>query len=526
VRRDAALIALLATAIVVALHVRGLPGSFLSDDFGHLATIALLDRDGKLGAWLAERFVDQLHNGNFAYRPILFISYAIDWRAFGASAAPAHVENLVLHLADAALVGALAFRWSKQRAWTAAAVAMAAFAAYPLTGEVSFWVVGRANLLAALFGLLLLLSIADAPRAHASPSRHVARVACLYAALLSNESAMPLPVLATFVVAFGRPLGARGLVGLVVSRVLAALRELAPVWIAFAVYLAWRTRLFGAPFMVYTGMPTPTRAGEWIERLGVLVESFGQQAAMHPPLLWPIVFAALALLLAIAVARSTATAPSTAAIVAFAIAAIVYVLAAAASVVPARHGEGARNYYLPWIFAACAIGMAAARSNAARACALAVVGWLLVGQEGSLRQWQSAAASMRALTAAVPRLASSIDRRQYAAVFLPDRIGAVLFARNAQGAIFMWPVQRVDYVQRMAGMTERDVDHWPALLANHGFDALHGGPLAIEDFVGVYCFNGARSEFARIAGGGAVPPADWGRTLRDDAARAGCLPMR
>jgi hypothetical protein len=281
--------------------------------------------------------------------------------------------------------------------------------------------------------------------------------------------------------------------------------------------------LFGAAISVYPTMPNPSSAADVLDRFDSLAEMFGRQSALQPPALWPLIAFALLCALALGAWRARRRDAVSTAGLAFAVAALVYVAGAALAIPPARNGEGARNYYLPWICVACAIGLAAERSRATKAIAVVIVGWFLLAQDGSLRQWQRAATSMRAVTTAVPRLAQTIDSRKYAALLLPDRIDVALFARTAQGGIVMWPVQRVDYLQRMAGMTERDIDTWRELLATNGLAPLHGQPLAIQDFVGVFCFRDDDSGFVHIAPGGALPSADWARMLRAAAEANGCL---
>ena len=184
--------------VVVALHARGWPGGFLSDDFSHLDWIYQADRTHGLGRWVLERFWRPLESGNFAWRPIAFASFALDWRLFGTAAAGWHVESLVLHLANVVLVGFLAWKWSPDdpgvRA-AAAALSAAIFAAFPFAGEVTFWLVGRFDLLAAFFALLFLATFRSGDAA-AGPLRQSLRVAFLIGALLAKESAMPLPFVA------------------------------------------------------------------------------------------------------------------------------------------------------------------------------------------------------------------------------------------------------------------------------------------------------------------------------------------
>ena len=92
---------------MLALHVVGLGGDFLSDDFSHLSVIAQNDARGTLGTWLVERFFHGLDNGNFAFRPLAFVSYALDWRAYGANATGWHLTNLALYFINALAAASL-----------------------------------------------------------------------------------------------------------------------------------------------------------------------------------------------------------------------------------------------------------------------------------------------------------------------------------------------------------------------------------------------------------------------------------
>ncbi len=62
----AGVLAALAVATTVVLHVRGFAGAFLSDDFGYLHVIAHADREQLLVKWVLTRFVEPLGAGNYA----------------------------------------------------------------------------------------------------------------------------------------------------------------------------------------------------------------------------------------------------------------------------------------------------------------------------------------------------------------------------------------------------------------------------------------------------------------------------
>jgi hypothetical protein len=515
---------------VVWLHVRGLPGSFLSDDFAHLDFIARADRDGRLGAWLLDRFVAGLDNGNYAFRPLAFLSYALDWRLHGAHPAGWHATNLLLHLATVALVYRLASRWTGTATGHGGggAIAAALFAAYPFAGEVTFWLVGRFDLLAALFSVLLLGTLDGGPRP-AGSARQAARIGCLLAALWSKESAMPLPFVALLIdAALHVPDRTAAASGAWRARLAFALRDLAPLLLAFGGYLALRAAIFGTPVKVYPTSAAPASIAEYADRLSWLGPLVTHQPLVRPPWLWAAVAAGLVATLCVAAAIRGARNPSRLrlAALACAVSAVLYVLAPALSFpAAAESGEGARNYYVAWVYASLAIGVAGAATVPLAAVAGALCVWMLVAQEGSLRQWQHAAREMRAVVAAVPAFAAAVPADGYALLLLPDAIGAAVFARNAQGGIVSRPVQRVDYLVVVAGMTEPTIRDWRARLADGSMARMKRGARYDESgFLGSFCWNPATQRFVRVGPGGAVADPDaWERDLRAGVARAQCL---
>ena len=84
-----------------------------------------------------------------AYRPLAVATYALDWTM--RSTAWFHAVNLTWHVAASVLVAALACRWAGD---TAGLVAGIVFAVHPVHVEAVAYVVGRNELMAAVFTLL------------------------------------------------------------------------------------------------------------------------------------------------------------------------------------------------------------------------------------------------------------------------------------------------------------------------------------------------------------------------------------
>src|SRR5581483_2457031 len=124
-RRDAGIAAVVAIASI-AVNLRALKFGFLSDDFLILSQIKKV---GGLARW-SEYFHLSFYD---YYRPLVFLSDAVDWRQWGLWAGGFHLTNIVLHALNAALVFLLARRLDASR--PAAGVAAAFFAMHPTDDE-------------------------------------------------------------------------------------------------------------------------------------------------------------------------------------------------------------------------------------------------------------------------------------------------------------------------------------------------------------------------------------------------------
>ena len=103
---------------------------------------------------------------------------------------PFHALNVGLHAAVTLLVYLLALRLGASR--SVALVAAALFAVHPVHVEPVDWIVGRAELLAALFGLAYVVLSLDAGE-RSSARRRLAAFACFACACFSKESSFALP---------------------------------------------------------------------------------------------------------------------------------------------------------------------------------------------------------------------------------------------------------------------------------------------------------------------------------------------
>lgn len=154
---------------------------FAADDFLILDHLRKLDGFRHASAYFEVNFYAY-------YRPLVFLSFALDWTTWGLNAAGFHLTNVVLHAVNTMLVYALARRVGDARV---ACVAALLFTLHPANQEAVLWVSGRFDLLATawILGSLVLLW---SPRGWP----YWIGVACFGLALLSKESAATVVILA------------------------------------------------------------------------------------------------------------------------------------------------------------------------------------------------------------------------------------------------------------------------------------------------------------------------------------------
>ena len=100
------------------------------------------------------------------WHPLTMWSLALNYRFAGLDPAPYHWLNLLLHLANTALVFVFVWRLSRKRFWTAAATSLF-FGIHPMHVESVAWVAERKDVLYAFFMLLGLIAyVAHIERPH------------------------------------------------------------------------------------------------------------------------------------------------------------------------------------------------------------------------------------------------------------------------------------------------------------------------------------------------------------------------
>jgi len=166
---------------VVALYCRALWGPVVSiDDAG----IMKFYSDSHL------TLLDVLRPGQgYYYRPLIALSYFFDYRVLGQNTVLMHLENILIHAANAVLLFSLASRLLPGAAAGLPLIAALVFAAHPANCEAVSWIAGRTDPLSCLFVLLSALSLFKG--LETGKVRHtVFSVLLLLAGVLAKETAL------------------------------------------------------------------------------------------------------------------------------------------------------------------------------------------------------------------------------------------------------------------------------------------------------------------------------------------------
>jgi protein O-mannosyl-transferase len=173
--------------LVLAAYGNTLNHGFVWDDNDIIVNNPLLEKLGNIPQFFLSE--DKVSSATGYYRPMTYISFALDRAIWGLNPVGFNITNLVLHILVAlffyAAVNAL---FNKERL---ALVAALIFALHPVAAEsVNFHAGGRNTLLSACFALLSLLFYIR--------GKHVAAVACFTCAIFSKEFALLLPLVFLF----------------------------------------------------------------------------------------------------------------------------------------------------------------------------------------------------------------------------------------------------------------------------------------------------------------------------------------
>jgi len=518
------------------VYLPAISGGFLSDDYSLLHFFYGADAR-EVGARVAKTFVSGVGPPSNQYRPLTMASFAANTLLNGADAPAWRLVNVALHAANATLVALLSWQLAGREtrgARAAAIVAGLAFAWFAPSAEAVAWIAARFDGMALLFMLLAACSFMVS---RTWWDRYgLASLAASALAFMCKESAAIGPVLIAALAWARRPID-EGFM----RRSIRALLDVWP-WIALgAAYFAYRKLIFGDPFRFYPGTSpgTDLLAGKWLAALPASADWWPK--VMPEPLLLH-VYALAALFLGIAAVSAGLTDRREGCV----LVALVYAFIGACALLFSHwgwsgNGEGGRVLYALAAIASLAIALPLRSPDgglrrAGLFIALVFLGSGFVLTRGTVERRAQAGADMNALTAALAATADATPPTSYAFVIVPDRIGAIPFARNGQGGMMLPPVQHRSLSPNLVVQLADDLPGWPKLLAANIIGRLKSEPLqdvtanpqaagstpALAAPDRFYCWNSKTHALVPMPLQFAADYSDWNDVWKNGLDAAGC----
>jgi hypothetical protein len=511
-------------------YLPGFQGYFLSDDFPNLHTAYILLEEGRfwhqLGLWFVSGVTEQ---GSF-YRPLIVASMSLNYLIAGTWFPAWYAVNLATHLASMLLVfcivDRLCWRCLDQPRPLAAAFAALLFGLCPLIVEGVLWPSARSDASVTLFALLALTlwlgSARSAPRPWWLP-------VLLLPALWFKESAVLIPLQFSLLWLVLPELRRR-------SHTL----SLGLAWLLALAFLLFRAWLFDNPLQPYAD-PGMGSALPGIDTFGTIFASLPLWwQAYFSPSAWP----GLVLLGAAAALLSLVLIAGRHRLVTLAL------LSASAGLVAATlinlgamppNGEGGRHWYIAsaWLALGLGFGLASVGGRVpqriAGLFALLLIGVSLPAHYQAVARTLEVQGQLKRTVAAIAEWSEA--RSGEALLLVPDRLGPIIMARNAQGAMVLRPIQE-------EGMIHRVLPTLPAELeSRHGlyqagildiFDgvrmqywdeqalAAYQGPTEPRFPASVLCWSQRQASLVEFPMPQADEASDWARQIRVGAGQAGC----
>lgn len=177
-------------AACLLVYANSLDNSFHYDDEHSIQKNIHIRDLGNFPRFFTDPSTFSVDHDKGMFRPLLLVSYALNYAYGEYDVASYHVVNLGLHAAIACMLWALI--WSLGASRQAALVAGLLFALHPIGSEPVNYISSRSESLAALFYVGALLAFV-AKGAHETNRYRIVSWLCLVAGLLSKSSAITLP---------------------------------------------------------------------------------------------------------------------------------------------------------------------------------------------------------------------------------------------------------------------------------------------------------------------------------------------
>jgi hypothetical protein len=261
-----------------------------------------------------------------------------------------------------------------------------------------------------------------------------------------------------------------------------ALRWTVPWLVIGAAYFAYRTWIFGDPFRFYPGTSPGSAllAGKWLAALPASADWWPQ---VMPEATLLRIYALAGLFIGIAAVSASLQDGREGRVLVAVVAAFVAAMALLFSHWGwSTTGEGGRVLYALAAIAALAVALPLRSSDGGLRAAAFVIAAVLLGSglmltRGAVERRAQAGAEVSALIAGLAETADAMPAGSYAFVIVPDRIGSIPFARNAQGGLMSPPVQPRSLSSRLVVQLADELPRWPQMLENNIIGRLKSEPL-------------------------------------------------
>ena len=411
-------------------HRHALQLNGFADDLGLLAELPQGALQGGLVTDVFAKWIGPLWPGSTMWRPLPYSSFALDAHMWGRTPGLWRVTNLLLHLGVASLTASIAIRLVGSRLAGGAAFGVVLLS--PWAPEVTLWLVGRFDGWSTLF---IVVSLWAALKSRGTDRWFALSILAAIAAYMSKESALILPVWIAFVLilrsASGRPREYRHATNIGMAMVRTHGLLIGCHVVVAGAYLVWRSHLFsGQAITVYASTPEYRVLPLMSRVLSHLAFPAGL-AQLAPVTAW-MVAAISALYLVFALRNGNRSA----ALVGGAMAVSVVVAVAIHFANPAGAGEGYRLYYLATVGLALVVAAGIKTSRKLPLVLLLVfLSALAVWQSRVAAEWTRASDAIDGASRAMTSAATTLAPDQFGLVLMPDLMGHVPVARNAQGAL-------------------------------------------------------------------------------------------
>lgn len=180
----------------LVLYFTSFKGPFLWDDYQLVVENQYIKDWHFIGNILTQDLFKGSGEGSNWYRPLVGVSYAIDYSVWGLNSVGYHLINLLLHISSSIFLYLLTLRLVRLK--TFAFLASLIFLIHPVPTEAVSYISGRTDLLMVFFILLSILLLMKSLEISSNKSRKLCLIfsySSYVFALLSKETAVIFPVL-------------------------------------------------------------------------------------------------------------------------------------------------------------------------------------------------------------------------------------------------------------------------------------------------------------------------------------------